>query len=443
MLNPPFTPFGINVKDFGATGNGTTDDSTAIQNAINAINSNRGGRVLFPQGIYRIATGLTCAVQGLELIGEGLPGVSAAQANGSTRILSDDTITALTLNNGGAPSHQVLGYKIRNLHFRAAAASTTGSGIVIQNCENFILEDVTCSDYIGGTGLLIDGKSGNAQYGNLHNYSAGDCLTGLKLQGTAPNGLRMFGGFFMGQGTQPRASSIGISVTSGDTLRLYGTVIQGYETGAYMNSAGKGSEMHGPRFEYCNTNLRIGANSGNFSLLGGSFVNTALTGGGTNVGIQVDAGATDTILRPNLLAGHTTPFSDAGTRTRFIDTTATVSNILGGDVAMTTNGTFYDGPSITLGIGTWLITGAISLGAGSSAIRQWSAKLWDGTTVYSQAVHEVTGTGAAGQATLPMSTIVTLAASATIKISATSTVNADTVKGTSFKGSFLYAVRIG
>ena len=36
------TPFGINVLDFGAVGNGTTDDTAAIQAAINSLSSTGG-----------------------------------------------------------------------------------------------------------------------------------------------------------------------------------------------------------------------------------------------------------------------------------------------------------------------------------------------------------------------------------------------------------------
>ena len=43
----------VNVKDYGATGDGTTDDTTSIQAAINAVTS--GGVVYFPSGTYRIA----------------------------------------------------------------------------------------------------------------------------------------------------------------------------------------------------------------------------------------------------------------------------------------------------------------------------------------------------------------------------------------------------
>ncbi len=47
-----------NVKLHGATGNGATDDGTAIQNAI-AASLPAGGHIYFPKGTYRIASALT------------------------------------------------------------------------------------------------------------------------------------------------------------------------------------------------------------------------------------------------------------------------------------------------------------------------------------------------------------------------------------------------
>ena len=44
----------VNVADFGARGNGTADDSIAVQLAINTALKNGGGIVFFPQGDFRI-----------------------------------------------------------------------------------------------------------------------------------------------------------------------------------------------------------------------------------------------------------------------------------------------------------------------------------------------------------------------------------------------------
>lgn len=44
-----------NVKDFGATGDGTTDDYGAIQNCMDFAMSKGGGKIVFPSGIYNIS----------------------------------------------------------------------------------------------------------------------------------------------------------------------------------------------------------------------------------------------------------------------------------------------------------------------------------------------------------------------------------------------------
>ena len=46
----------ISVKDYGAKGDGVTDDITPIQNAINFVSSNGGGEVFIPNGNYIISS---------------------------------------------------------------------------------------------------------------------------------------------------------------------------------------------------------------------------------------------------------------------------------------------------------------------------------------------------------------------------------------------------
>lgn len=50
----------VNVKDFGAIGDGVHDDTTEIQAALNAIANGPSGAVLYlPAGVYRITSPLT------------------------------------------------------------------------------------------------------------------------------------------------------------------------------------------------------------------------------------------------------------------------------------------------------------------------------------------------------------------------------------------------
>jgi hypothetical protein len=74
----------VNVKDFGATGNGTTNDCPSINAAISAANAGGGGTVFLPAGTYR-SDDSACHITALShvsLLGAG---------RGRSTILIDDT----------------------------------------------------------------------------------------------------------------------------------------------------------------------------------------------------------------------------------------------------------------------------------------------------------------------------------------------------------------
>lgn len=77
-------PF-INVKDHGALGDGTTDDTAAIQAALDSV-PDAGGHVHFPAGTYLVpAGGLTCDER-VKITGEGM-GVSLVHMTALTGTL--------------------------------------------------------------------------------------------------------------------------------------------------------------------------------------------------------------------------------------------------------------------------------------------------------------------------------------------------------------------
>lgn len=104
----------ISVKDFGAVGDDTHDDTTNIQAAINYANT-IGGDVYFPAGVYRITNGLT-----IDNSGDTDPRIKASlygDSSSSVAIRADaGSYNMLTITGGTGPgveSHQV----IRGLFF--------------------------------------------------------------------------------------------------------------------------------------------------------------------------------------------------------------------------------------------------------------------------------------------------------------------------------------
>lgn len=76
-------PFGIaSVTEFGAKGDGATDDTVAIQNAINTAGP--GGVVFFPRGVYLISNTLLVSNDGMLL--EGARGASIRQVSNQSAL---------------------------------------------------------------------------------------------------------------------------------------------------------------------------------------------------------------------------------------------------------------------------------------------------------------------------------------------------------------------
>lgn len=82
-----------NVKNFGALGDGTTDDGAAIAAAIAAIGSN-GGTVYFPPGTYKITAEIGMSKNGILFLGSG-----------TNCILKQFTTNAKIINNSGASNY--------------------------------------------------------------------------------------------------------------------------------------------------------------------------------------------------------------------------------------------------------------------------------------------------------------------------------------------------
>ena len=97
LVASPVT-YTFNVKTYGAVGNGTTDDSTAFANAINAAIAVNGS-VVIPTGDYNIVSDLTFTFQGkITIRGEGM---------NNSRIIYSGTNYAMNfvMTNGTTPEY--------------------------------------------------------------------------------------------------------------------------------------------------------------------------------------------------------------------------------------------------------------------------------------------------------------------------------------------------
>ncbi|CAB4152660.1 Intramolecular chaperone auto-processing domain containing protein [uncultured Caudovirales phage] len=106
-----------NVLDFGAVGDGTTDETSAIQAAINSVKAT-GGTVYFPKGNYLVNTTLNLNdVRGIRLLGEG---VQTSSYTGSVIQFAASTGTYIV------DGRSAQGLVFENLSFRQTNNSFTG-----------------------------------------------------------------------------------------------------------------------------------------------------------------------------------------------------------------------------------------------------------------------------------------------------------------------------
>lgn len=104
------------VYDFGAVGDGVTDDTAAIQAALNTPYE----RIVLPSGTYRITTGLVSSVEGREIVSEG--GLLLGGAN---------DIAALTASG----DRSVIRVSIDGNNKARQGVVVTGSGSLVEGCD--------------------------------------------------------------------------------------------------------------------------------------------------------------------------------------------------------------------------------------------------------------------------------------------------------------------
>ena len=115
---PANAPF-FNVKDYGATGDGTTDDTASIAAAITAAASAGGGMVFVPQGTYMVSATLALTTN-ITLAGAG---------HGATLIKRSANIPIISVY-GPATTNHVLNIGIRDLAVHGNDMTATAIDVV-------------------------------------------------------------------------------------------------------------------------------------------------------------------------------------------------------------------------------------------------------------------------------------------------------------------------
>ncbi len=139
----------VSVKQFGAKGDGTTDDTAALQAAINAA----AGRSLYiPAGTYKISSSLSLANAngGYRIFGDAPQWSSASGLVGGTIIENANTAgaAAVSISAGGNGT-------IRLTDFAIKGNGSDGNGITISGAYTTVLEGLFIAS-VGSHGVELD-----------------------------------------------------------------------------------------------------------------------------------------------------------------------------------------------------------------------------------------------------------------------------------------------
>lgn len=183
------TSLPVNVRTYGAVGDGVTDDTAAIQAAVAAAYANpRGGIVFAPAGVYLISSRITFGataggnVQGVDLQGEG---------KYSTIFRCTNAAAGVTFANGQAGSRSG-GFQVDG--------NATATGVLLKTglCSDRVFADIFLTGgAAGSTGLLVSATQNTVfeaiySTGNATNVQLDDGCGGLHFTRCEFNGPQTY-----------------------------------------------------------------------------------------------------------------------------------------------------------------------------------------------------------------------------------------------------------
>jgi len=192
--------FNVQSSPYNAAGNGTTDDTSAIQSAINAAQA-VGGIVYLPHGTYKITSALKLysgtsptivGYSNIKIVGAGSAGTTGtiiAQATTGADCLAG-------LNDASSPNGQSFNITIEDINFTfSGTATNSGNGIYLKaNAAN----SPAFQEYVINR-CVFTGFQGSGKYGfnceGLIVSTLTDCMAVNCANGFILNGLTNGGSF--------------------------------------------------------------------------------------------------------------------------------------------------------------------------------------------------------------------------------------------------------
>lgn len=189
----------VNVRDFGATGNGSTDDTAAIQNAIAAAKATGQG-VLFPAGTYLHASRIVA--NGVALIGVGAASVLVANNPSSSSVILQ----------GVSPSLQNMIVNSEPAGGGGFTSDPNRATVAVQDSQNFVVQGASIVQGTGRPGVnLIQSAVGQVSGVTFYGHGSGSDI-GIAFASCA--NVSFIGNVFVNEGSGISSLFNGLKNTS-------------------------------------------------------------------------------------------------------------------------------------------------------------------------------------------------------------------------------------
>ncbi len=208
----------INVKQFGAVGDGVADDTTAISSAIDEFNT-----VYFPNGTY-LFSGITINKHNVTLYGTGesrsvllmTNAAAAAVTIGSTAFTSGINIHNLKIEGNasnlggislGTTTFAAARIRIQDVFITGFQNAANGYGIRLNSNQNTDIENLWIEECHFGIYRANGGYSTSTRFSGKGSYFGRNCLHGIYVDGQCDD-------LYIQDGLVEGCLGVGIAVTA-------------------------------------------------------------------------------------------------------------------------------------------------------------------------------------------------------------------------------------
>jgi hypothetical protein len=344
--NPSYKVYNVKSPTYGALGDGSHDDTVAIQAALNAANAAGGGVVYLPAGQYKISSALTMYNR-ITLRGDGDYVTNIVQTNTAAHGLVGASliyviIEHLRLTGPGTGTGEGINFTTEFDYciLRDMSATSWGStGIEIEQPIVTNLTRVT-SFSNGGAGIFIHG---NATTGAGTSVSFDSCWTHDNISnGFSIQNMTYCSFQACASDNQTAAGKAGYRIDQCTGFTFSGCGSEGNNFGWLLTGASTGIVFNSPYiFNTPSTGVGIYASAAtNVQIIGAT---EALPQAGATAAVQVDTGSTCTIqglvaTTANVLASGTTVLAQNSSGVRSYPNGVTTPTLtMTGNIAMGSN----------------------------------------------------------------------------------------------------------